>query len=468
MNGNGATVSLPAPPASRPVHGLLEDDHLARHARKGDNRAFAELYERHHQALYRYCLSILRNAEDANDALQSTMLNALRSLRARDRAIAVRPWLFRIAHNESISLLRRRRSHVELDESIDELNHVVEQDVDTRARLRELVADLGQLSERQRGALVMRELSGLEYSEIGSALGVTKGAAKQTVYEARVALHARAEGRDMDCDSIQRKLSDGDRRRVRGLTVTAHLHECSDCREFKDLMGTRGSALAALAPPLPVIASASLLHSLVGAASGGAGGGAAGGTAAGAGGVGVLASSSTGAKSVAVLLALAAGGGAVVATGGAGYTAQGSVSPQVRHVQTTRSAAAQTFASHHAAGSAARAGKGRAGGATHSARGGHSGAGAHTGAADSSSSSHDTAAADHSAGSDSTAAGGGAAHQDPVPSAGEVQSNVQSTVNDTVSSVTSQVPPVQVPDVQVPSVPPVQVPSTPELPKLGS
>jgi RNA polymerase sigma factor (sigma-70 family) len=448
------------------VHGLLEDDHLARHARKGDNRAFAELYERHHQALYRYCLSIVRNAEDANDALQSTMLNALRSLRARDRSVAVRPWLFRIAHNESISLLRRRRAHVELDESVDELKHVVEQDIGTRTRLRELMADLGQLSDRQRGALVMRELSGLEYSEIGSALGISKGAAKQTVYEARVALHARAEGRDMDCDSIQRKLSDGDRRRVRALSVNAHLHECNDCRAFKDLMGTRRSALAALTPPLPVIASASLLHSLVGAASGGAGGGAAGGTAAGAGGAGLLASSSTGAKSAAVLLALAAGGGAVVATGGAGYTAQGSVSPQVRHLQTTRSAA-RTFAAHHAAVSAA--GKTRAAGATHGARSGHTGAGARTDAsgASSSSSSHETGAAGHAAGSDSTAGSGGSQHQDPIPSTGEVQSKVQSTVDDAVSGATSQVPPVQVPDVQVPS-PPVQVPSAPELPKLGS
>jgi RNA polymerase sigma factor (sigma-70 family) len=448
------------------VHGLLEDDHLARHARKGDNRAFAELYERHHQALYRYCLSIVRNAEDANDALQSTMLNALRSLRARDRAVAVRPWLFRIAHNESISLLRRRRSHMEFDESVDELTHVVDQDIGTRVRLRELMADLGRLSERQRGALVMRELSGLEYSEIGSALGITKGAAKQTVYEARVALHARAEGREMDCDSIRRKLSDGDRRRVRAIKVTAHLHECSDCREFKDLMGTRRTALAGLLPPLPVIASASLLHSLVGAASTGAGGGAAGGSAAGAGGAGLLASSSTGAKSVAVLLALAAGSGAVVVSNG-GYTAQGSVSPQVRHVQTTTSVVERTFAAHHAAGSAAGAGKGRAAGATQSARSGHSGAGAHTVAGDSSSSSssHDTAAADHAAGSDSSAGSGGAPHQDAVPSVGEVQSKVQSTVDDTVNSAASQLPPVQVPDVQVP---PVQVPSTPELPKLGS
>ena len=46
----------------------------------------------------------------------------------------------------------------------------------------------------------------------------------------------------MDCDLVRRGLSDGDRRRVRGLKVRAHLHECQGCREFKDLMGTRRSA----------------------------------------------------------------------------------------------------------------------------------------------------------------------------------------------------------------------------------
>ena len=67
--------------------------------------AFETIFERYHQELYRYCLAIVRDREDAEDALQATMAAALRSLPGEEREIALRPWLFRVAHNESISLL---------------------------------------------------------------------------------------------------------------------------------------------------------------------------------------------------------------------------------------------------------------------------------------------------------------------------------------------------------------------------
>ena len=75
------------------------DQRLARLASRGSARAFALLYERHHQALYRYCRSILHDDEDARDALQSTMAKALAALRDEKRDFELRPWLFRIAHN---------------------------------------------------------------------------------------------------------------------------------------------------------------------------------------------------------------------------------------------------------------------------------------------------------------------------------------------------------------------------------
>src|ERR1700751_822433 len=85
------------------------DERLARLAGRGSARAFAALYERYHQPLYRFCLSIVRTPEDAHDALQSTFTRALAALGGGERTVSVRPWLFRIAHNESISILRRRR-----------------------------------------------------------------------------------------------------------------------------------------------------------------------------------------------------------------------------------------------------------------------------------------------------------------------------------------------------------------------
>ena len=92
----------------------MPDERVARWAARGSDAAFAVIFERHHQALHRYCHTIVGNGHDASDALQSTMLKAFRALPGETREIALRPWLYRIAHNESISLLRARRSDRDL------------------------------------------------------------------------------------------------------------------------------------------------------------------------------------------------------------------------------------------------------------------------------------------------------------------------------------------------------------------
>ena len=136
---------------------LLTDERLAALASAGHPHAFAMIYERHHAALYRYCRSILAHPEDAGDALQNTMLNAFRSLTGSRRDVPLKPWLFRIAHNESISLLRRRRPHAELDDADEVLSTLgVEAGAEAKERLVQLVADMRELPEAQRGALVMR------------------------------------------------------------------------------------------------------------------------------------------------------------------------------------------------------------------------------------------------------------------------------------------------------------------------
>jgi RNA polymerase sigma factor (sigma-70 family) len=255
-----------------PVAGLrlLSDERLARRVAEGDGQAFAALYQRHHQPLYRYCRAILGNAEDAADALQNTMTAALRALPGEQREIRVKPWLYRIAHNESVSLLRRRPPHAGLEEAM----HVAAprgSDPATRERLRQLLTDLGDLQDRQRAALVMRELNGLDYDEIGTVLESTPAATKQLVYVARTALHEMAEGRDMSCDSIRLSLSAEDGRRLRGRKLRAHLKSCAGCREFRQMNDVRRRDLAALAPPLPAVAAAAMLHGLGGGHGGAAG-----------------------------------------------------------------------------------------------------------------------------------------------------------------------------------------------------
>src|SRR3954454_21963123 len=95
--------------AAAGISRLLSDERLTRRAVGGDERAFAAIFRRYHQSLYRFCLAIVGNPEDAQDALQNTMIKVLRALPGEERKIELKPWLYRIAHNESIDLLRRRR-----------------------------------------------------------------------------------------------------------------------------------------------------------------------------------------------------------------------------------------------------------------------------------------------------------------------------------------------------------------------
>jgi RNA polymerase sigma factor (sigma-70 family) len=302
--------AIPAPRASArrvPVrHSVLSDERLARLVSTGDERAFATLYERYHQPLYRYCRSMLRHEADAQDALQSAMAGAYAALHRAQRDAPVRPWLFRIAHNESISVLRRRRPVAELTDDLGGTVASVEDHEERRAQLALLLADLKELPERQRAALVMRELSGLSHDEIALALDTSLGGAKQAIFEARRALSEFVEGREMSCEEVCRLVSDADGRVLRGRRVRAHLRECSSCSAFAAMIPGRTADLRALAPPLPAIAAAGLLSRIIG---GGAGGGSVG-----LGGGAGLAGSLTG-KGVTLGLLTKAVAGAVIVSG---------------------------------------------------------------------------------------------------------------------------------------------------------
>jgi RNA polymerase sigma factor (sigma-70 family) len=265
----------------------VKTDDLFHGARRGEERALERVYREYHQSLYRYCLAIVGNPQDAQDALQNTMVKMLRSLPGEERSIALKPWLYRVAHNESIDLLRLRRPSVSLEASEPQLDEGLAVQVETRQRLRQLIADLGALPERQRETLLMREAAGLSFEEIGAALGTSPAVARQTLYEARLGLRQMDAGREMECEAVTKALSDGDGRVRRRRDIRAHLRDCDQCRRFAEEIDSRRNALAAISP-LPAVAAAAMLQGLIG---GGAAGGAAAGTGAGgagAGGVGGL------------------------------------------------------------------------------------------------------------------------------------------------------------------------------------
>jgi RNA polymerase sigma factor (sigma-70 family) len=252
-----------------PFSRLLSDERLTRRAVGGDERAFAAIFNRYHQSLYRFCLAIVGNPDDASEALQNTMIKVLRALPGEERKIDLKPWLYRIAHNESIDLLRRRRETRQLDVEQVAPGYGLAEDAATRERLRRLLTDLKELPERQREVLVMRELAGLGFEEIGSALETSGAVARQTLYEARQSLRQMEEGREMSCATVTKALSDGDGRVTRRRDVRAHLRNCAQCQAFREEIKARQRDLAALAP-LPAVAAAGMLHGLVGGGSQGA------------------------------------------------------------------------------------------------------------------------------------------------------------------------------------------------------
>jgi RNA polymerase sigma factor (sigma-70 family) len=273
--------ALPAP-LSSPLRLLTRNEaKLARLATAGDERAFAAIYERYHQELYRYCRAMLGNAADAQDALQNTMASAIRSLPGETRRIELRPWLYRVARNESITLRRGRRTVAEADEALLPSQPAADTTFESRERLRTLVADLGSLPERQRSALVMRELSGMSHEQIALALSISPGAARQVVYEARLALLELEEGRSMECERVRLAISDHDGRVLRGRKLRAHLRGCERCSDFRAAIEARRSDLELIAPPLSAVAASGVIAGLLGGGGGSAAGGAVGGLVAG-------------------------------------------------------------------------------------------------------------------------------------------------------------------------------------------
>jgi RNA polymerase sigma factor (sigma-70 family) len=271
------------------------DETLAHLVAEASEAAFAVLYERHHRALYRYCRSVVRDEADAQDALQSAWTRALVALRRGQRDAPVRPWLYRIVHNESVSLLRRRGRRTEEPPVVaaDRVPSAEDHALD-RERFASLLADLKELPERPRGALLMRELSGLSHEEIAAALDTSVSAAKQCIYEARRDLAELAAGRATPCDDICRRISDGDRRVLRGRRVAAHLRDCPSCAAFASAIDTRTAALHALAPWPGVIAAAAVLEVACRSGWGASAGAGVAGTTAGAGIAGPIAGAGAG------------------------------------------------------------------------------------------------------------------------------------------------------------------------------
>ena len=175
--------------AGHPLLRCQTDRRLVDLVRAGNDRAFEAIVDRYRQSLLRYCGRLLPPAR-AEDAVQQAFLNAYGAMTGGDADLDLRPWLYRIARNACLNALRENGwTH----QQIDDLRRGTEsaQDVfERRAELREVIEAVHTLPERQRDAMVLRELEGRSYDEIAAALDASDGAVRQLLNRARNTLRA--------------------------------------------------------------------------------------------------------------------------------------------------------------------------------------------------------------------------------------------------------------------------------------
>src|SRR3954465_3228814 len=170
---------------------LQTDERLVALAREGHERAFEAIVERYSVVLERYATRLVGPSR-GEDAVQQAFVNAHSYLIGHpDKAIELRPWLYRIVHHAAPNTLRASRDEQPLDELTDRAP-LGDDVIERRERLREALDAVAALPATQRDAILLRELEGRSHEEIALALGVSAGAARQQIFRARAALRAAA------------------------------------------------------------------------------------------------------------------------------------------------------------------------------------------------------------------------------------------------------------------------------------
>src|SRR5918998_44675 len=310
------TASIPArapaaPLRSRRLLALAGDDRLVEQVRRGNEAAFEVIFERHGPAILSFCRHMLGTREDAEDAVQHTFAAAYRNLqRGGDREIALKPWLFTIARNRCLSVLRAQRevpTAADALESVSPSGAWLAEQVEERARLRHLLADVRELPDEQRAALLLTELGDLSHAEVAGVLGCEASRVKGLVFRARSALVSRREAREAPCESIREQLANLRGGSLRRSELRLHLRDCPGCRAYREQVKEQRRMLAVALPVVPTLGLKSSVLAAIGI-----GGGSAGGLTAAAGGLGGAARGEMG------LAGGVGGGGGFLGGGGAG------------------------------------------------------------------------------------------------------------------------------------------------------
>jgi RNA polymerase sigma factor (sigma-70 family) len=241
---------------------LASDERLVDALRGGSEAAFEVLYTRHHRGVLSFCRHMLGSVEEAEDAVQHTFLAAYRDLLRSGKPVQLRPWLYTIARNRCLSVLRARRERTS-DEPLEPSTEHLAQEVERRHDLRALLGDVAELPHDQRAALVLAELGDMSHDEIGDVLGCPREKVKALVFQARSSLITSRNARETPCADVREQLANLRGGALRRNSLRRHLRECPGCRDFRDQVIAQRSALALI---LPVAPSLGLKATVLGAA----------------------------------------------------------------------------------------------------------------------------------------------------------------------------------------------------------
>jgi RNA polymerase sigma factor (sigma-70 family) len=244
-------------------------------ARAGDDRAFEELYARYRERIGGFIRSRVGDHGRAEDVGQEVFISALRRLRASDRPVQFKPWIYEIAKNACIDEYRRTQRAREVSLDLDEeaggprpllsLAPTPPAAAETKQRLNDLRSAFGGLSDSHHQLLVLREFEGLSYEEIGARTGMSRQMVESALFRARRKLTEEYEelvsGRR--CQQVQSAIADGRAMTLRSFGLrerrqfARHLAHCQPCRMQANLAGVDeslvkprrlGAKIAALLP----------------------------------------------------------------------------------------------------------------------------------------------------------------------------------------------------------------------------
>ncbi len=310
-----------------PLLRLQSDERLIVLVRRGNNAAFETLVARYQSRLLAFCRHMLGSREDAEDVLQEVFAASFNAIIADERTIHVRPWLYRIARNRSLNHLRRVQpiGVDSMDIHMSEAGQTTADKVHKREDFRLLVADVQDLPETQKTALLLREIDALSYQQIAEAMETTIPSVKSLLVRARVSLAEAAEARTLTCEQVREELgevAEGLRRST--APVRRHVRGCDRCQGFKAQLRTTNKALASVLPVAPLLFFKKALLAQFGMTASAGAGGAAGAAAATVAATGGTSAMSAGISTITTKTAATLAAAAIVTAGVA----------EVKHVQT--------------------------------------------------------------------------------------------------------------------------------------